>query len=91
MGNVDAYLAITGEDKKASVEEFTIFNWENPCAQELVAFQLIHNWNRKGEAHFHSPIVDEYTSSVGISNKPHQKCVNLIQILYVKKLPTMLE
>ena len=91
LGNVDAYLAIAGEDKKDTVEEFTIFNWENPCAQILVAFQLIHNWNREGEAHFHSPILDENTTRVGISNKPHQQCVNLIQILYVKKVPTMLE
>ena len=31
-GNVEAYVAIAGDEKKDSVEEFTIFKWENPNA-----------------------------------------------------------
>ena len=42
------------------------------------------DWEREGRKSQHSPILNPEVSFVGISNKPHKKTVNIVNILYVK-------
>lgn len=77
-GNVEAYKLIVGEEKPIACEEYTMCQWESTSAEELIATQLIEDWARSGELARTSPIVNQEVSHVGISNKAHKKCVNLI-------------
>ena len=66
--------------------------WESDNAQELIALELIQDWNREGEGkHFCSPVTGEDTTKMGMSNKAHKQTVNLIQILYMRNMPVGLE
>ena len=90
FGNIDAYKQIVGvnenenaESKFANLSEYTMCKWESSNAQELIGLELIQDWNREGEGkHFCSPILEVSTNKMGLSNKPHKKTVNLIQIIY---------
>ena len=53
-------------------------------AFEFIGLQMILDYNRAGDEARKTPVLDPNTSKVGISNKPHPKTKNLIQILYVK-------
>lgn len=90
-GNIAAYTESLGEDKTASCEEYTMCQWESASAQEFVALELIQDWNREGEKAKHSPVLERDTSKVGISNRPHKKTVNLIQVLYIKQAVNAME
>ena len=64
------------------------------CAKEFVAIELIRNWNREDTEEEKlaqkSPILEEMTGKVGISNKAHKKTKNLIQVLFIhNKINTM--
>ena len=37
----------------------------------------------ENEANMESPLLNSRTKEVGISNKPHSKCLNSIQIIYI--------
>ena len=58
--------------------------FENENAMEFVALQLALDWEREGDAGKKSPILDQEISFVGISNQPHKKTGNIINVLYIK-------
>ncbi len=59
-------------------------------AWELIGIELLQDWNREGDLKGKSPILNKEVCRVGISNKPHPKTKNLIQILYVKSTANVL-
>lgn len=65
--------------------------FEGSSAQDFVALQLILDWNREGDLAKKSPILNKDTTRVGISNKPHKKTKNVIQVLYVKMVANALD
>ena len=53
-------------------------------AKEFIALELILDWNREGAEGKRSPVLEEQTARVAISNKTHKKTKNLIQVLYIQ-------
>ena len=51
---------------------------------------MIIEWNREGAAGKKSAVLNRDVSRVGISNKPHPKTKNLIQLLYIKSTANVL-
>ena len=90
-GNIHVYKTMCPGD--AVCEEFTMCQFDNEDAKQFVAVEMIMEWNKQsddGKIVKRTPVLDEMTGRVGISNKPHKKTTNLIQILYVQnRLNTM--
>lgn len=82
-GNIEQFKLIVGGQKDVMAEEFSMFNYLGDQAEEIIALQLILDWNRAGAEGKKSPILATETTTVGISNKYHAKVKNSIQILYV--------
>ena len=77
---------VVGIDKEVLAEEFSLFNYQGDQAEEVIALQLILDWNRAGAEGKKSLILSSETAWVGISNKYHAKVKNSIQILYVRAI-----
>ena len=58
--------------------------FDSDDAMEFIALALAMDWEREGDAGKKSPILDPALTFVGISNMPHKKTQNIINILYVK-------
>ena len=85
-GNVEQLKLVVGVDKEVLAEEFSLFNYQGDQAEEVIALQLILDWNRAGAEGKKSLILSSETAWVGISNKYHAKVKNSIQILYVRAI-----
>ena len=83
-GNIDAYKTVLGGEKSPNCDEYTMCQYMGSSAFEFIGLQMILDYNRAGDEARKTPVLDPNTSKVGISNKPHPKTKNLIQILYVK-------
>ena len=83
-GNIDKLNEMTGAEKNNTCEEYTMVKFEDDDAFNFVALELALDWEREGEEGQKSPILDANVTSVGISNKPHKACINIIQVLFIK-------
>jgi len=83
-GNIKLYEEMVKTAKKPECEEFTLPKYENDNAEEFVMTQLALNWEREGDLAKCSPLLDETMGRMAYSNKAHKKCINLIQILYIR-------
>lgn len=82
-GNIDKFREIAGDDDR-KCEEYTMCQYMGDSAKEFIAIELIRDWNRKDEDQAKkSPVLEEMTGKVGVSNKAHKKTKNLIQVLYI--------
>ena len=90
-GNITKYNAITGEEKASVCFEYTMVKFEGSYADEFIALELALDWDREGEEGKNSPLLDKEISMVGISNKAHKACINVIQILYIRQTSNALE
>ena len=90
-GNMEKYKEIVGEDKNSECFEYTMTKFEGTAAEEFVCLELALDWDREGEEGKKSPLLDKDISLVGISNKAHKSCINVIQVLYIRGTVNVLE
>ena len=59
--------------------------WEGTAGEDFIALQLILDWAGRivAKGPRYSPLLDPKMTMIAISQKPHPKEVNLIQVLYV--------
>ena len=77
-GNMEKYKEIVGEDKNSECFEYTMTKFEGTAPEEFVCLELALDWDREGDEGKKSPLLDKDISLVGISNKAHKSCVNVI-------------
>ena len=65
--------------------------FEGNYADDFIALALAMDWDREGEEGKKSPLLDKEITMVGISNKAHKACTNVIQILYIRQTSNALE
>jgi len=83
-GSIAQFAELQVDQRNNECEEYTMVKFESQDAMEFVALELAMDWEREGDAGKKSPILDQSVTKVGISNKPHKKTQNIINILYVK-------
>ena len=83
-GNMVKYSKITGQDKYSECEQYTMVKFDGDDAMEFVALELAMDWEREGKEGKSTPLLDPQMQFVGISNQPHKKTNNIIQVLYIK-------
>ena len=77
--------------------EATFYNYPGASAEEFVALLLYKDFDKwaalkekpeacDGELNMESPLLNTRLIAVGISNKPHPKCLNSIQIIFMFSL-----
>jgi len=76
-GNKEALDRLVGMPVPA--EQCTMSKYESTSGMGIIALQLILDFDR----HTSSPLLKPDVTRVGLSVKPCQSCVNLIQFLYV--------
>ena len=80
-GNVEQFKILLNGQKSPECEEFTMVKWEG-TALELVLLNLLEDFEK---VNFQAAIIDNKTTKVGMSFKPHKKVENIYQVLYVKQ------
>ena len=86
-GNLDKLKEITGKEPVGA--ETTYYNYGGASAEEFVALLLYKDFDTyaaletkpepgEGETGIESPLLNSRTMEVGISHKPHSKCLNSI-------------
>ena len=94
-GNLAKLNEITGQEPTGA--EATFYNYGGSSAEEFVALLLYKDFDKfeamtkkpeagEGETGIESPLLNNRTKEVGISNKAHSKCLNSIQIIYIYSL-----
>lgn len=73
---------IAGKDKTVDAAEHTSIKWTG-SALELVLLDLLNDYERQAKK---SPVINPLTTGLGVSFKPHKKCKNVCQTIYVKSI-----
>ena len=60
--------------------------WEGDSGEEFVALELLMDWEGKtpGVNEKSSPLLNPNMTHMGISQKPHSKCINLFELMFIK-------